>query len=144
MKLTCPHMYSFTTCPQAQASFSMVALKPLLQAEQGVLLNHHRTCISLTAPRMDICRRSRINSRAAQSATPAHMQCLQRRPEGQKAIKFIRSPSGRSYIWKAEGCSTPSTPMVDCLFLSSKSSRSPPHQSPGSNSRENVLCVQLS
>ena len=81
----------------------MVALKPLLQAEQGVLLNHHRTCISLTAPRMDVCRRSRINSRAAQSATPAHMQCLQRWPEGQKAIEFISSPSRRLYIWKAGG-----------------------------------------
>ena len=103
VQLTCPHLYSFTTCPQAQASFSMVALKPLLQAEQGVLLNHHRACISLTAPHMDVCRRSRINPRAAQSATPAHVQCLQRQPEGQKAIEFISSPSRRLYIWKAGG-----------------------------------------
>lgn len=145
MKLTCPHIYSFTTCPQVQASFSMAALKPLLHGEQGVLFNHHRTRISLTAPCMEVCRRSLINSRAAQSATPTRVQCLQRRPEGRslKAIKFVSSPSGRLYIWKAGRCSTLPTPMVDCLFLFSKSSQSP-YQSPGSNSSKNVLCVQLS
>ena len=53
---------------------------------------------------MEVCRRSSINSRAAQSATPARVQCLQRRPEGRslKAIKFVSSPSG-DYTFGKQG-----------------------------------------
>ena len=60
--------------------------------------------ISLTAPRMEVCRRSHINSQAAQSATPARVQGLQRRPEGRtlKAIKFVSSPS-RDYTFGKQG-----------------------------------------